>query len=68
MILTWPEVIGYINMYLNASRLYAFLLMLAALLVTQIVKHFMIRRNMGLESSSTSLIMSTIVRYLQLGF
>ena len=47
MILTWPEVIGYINMYLTAQRLYAFLLMLAALLVTQIVKHFMIRRNMG---------------------
>lgn len=47
MILTWPEVIGFINLFLTARRLYAFILMLVALMTTQIMKHFMIRRHMG---------------------
>ena len=49
MILTWPEIIGLINLYLTSRQLYGFIALMVGLLTTQIIKHFMIRRRMGLK-------------------
>ncbi len=38
-----------IHLYLTTNKLYSFLLLLLALIVSQLVKHFMVRRTIGLR-------------------